>query len=70
MTENGFTGSDKYEPAGIVHRGEFFNPCSCGGVVRAYWNGEFIGHTNPFDTSTEHRVGFLDVEIWGYEPVG
>lgn len=55
---NGYTGTRKYEPVGIVHRGEFQGPCSCGGYVRAYSDGEVITHSLPLDTNSEHKFPF------------
>lgn len=48
------TGMDKYRLVGIVHRGEIFSPCTCGGTVNAYCDGELIAHTAPMDWAVEH----------------
>ena len=58
MTERtgGYTGSQKYEIAGIVHYGEGYLPCSCGGVMR-YQNsaeGTTYSHNEPFAPWNEH----------------
>lgn len=55
---NGYTGTRKYEPVGVVHRGEFQGPCSCGGYVKAYSDGEVIAHSLPLDTKIEHKSTF------------
>lgn len=40
----GYTGT-RYEPAGVVHRGEYFTPDGEGGMVHAYAdNNELIYH--------------------------
>lgn len=67
---NGYTGSNKYEPAGTVHRGEFYYaPCSCGGLVHAYADGELIAHSKLFVPAAEHEVKGLGIKIWRYELV-
>lgn len=53
---SGYTESRDGEMAGVVHRGEFWSPCSCGGRVHAYDDGEVIHHSLPLDTEIEHRV--------------
>lgn len=63
MAEKGYTGVREYEPAGIVHRGEFFSPCSCGGFVNAYWDGEVIQHSAPLDLTIEHEAEYPDVKV-------
>lgn len=55
MTGKGYTGTREYEPVGIVHRGEFYGPCSCGGWVNAYLDGEIISHSAPLDPKVKHE---------------
>ena len=52
----GYTGSRGYEPAGVVHYGESYNPCSCGGVlhVQNSATGETYSHSKPFASWNEH----------------
>jgi hypothetical protein len=53
---NGYTGAHNYEPAGIMHYGESYNPCSCGGVlhVQNSATGETYSHSKPFASWKEH----------------
>lgn len=67
MAEAGFTGSKEYEPVGVVHRGEFITPCSCGGTVNAYWDGELIAHTTPLDVTVEHTAAIGVKILFGKE---
>lgn len=66
MTEAGFTGSNEYEPAGIIHLGEFYGPCSCGGWVNAYLDGEVISHSTPLILKDKH-VSFGTPIMFGKE---
>lgn len=67
----GYTGS-RHEPAGIVHYGEAYIPCSCGEI--AHWKGDADGGdiTHPnFDSSKSHS--FLPgrgVPPWMAQPKG
>ena len=51
---SGHIGSRKYEPVGVVHRGELYGPCSCGGWVNAYLDGEVISHSTPLILKDKH----------------
>ena len=55
---SGYTGTTPGARVGIVHRGEFYALCSCGGRVHAYDNGEVVTHSLPLDTTVEHRAGY------------
>lgn len=68
---SGYTGRRDGELAGIVHRGEFWSPCSCGGRVHAYDDLEVIHHSLPLDTGIEHRVEypFPGPLLFDYKPV-
>lgn len=48
--------SEKYLPAGIVHRGSGMFGCSCGGVVWAHWDGEIFKHSMPNYVQLEHEA--------------
>lgn len=52
----GYTGAHNYELAGVVHYGESYNPCSCGGVlhVQNSATGETHSHSEPFTSWKEH----------------
>lgn len=63
---SGHTGSRKYEPAGVVHRGEFYGPCSCGGWVNAHMDGDVISHSAPL-ILTDNHVSFGTPIMFGKE---
>ena len=52
----GYTGAHNYELAGIVHYGESYTPCSCGGVlhIQNSATGEMYSHSKPFAPWKEH----------------
>lgn len=65
---NGYTGSRKYELAGIVHYGSGIVPCSCGLLLfyEGSPKGTMYEHTSPIVSWKEHKAtvpGYGTVEI-------
>lgn len=57
----GYTGTRR-EPAGIVHRGEYFMPDGEGGFVHAYHDNELIYHYSSYAELMAALEDDLDLE--------